>query len=95
MISCDSMQVYRGMPILTQSPTKAECKRLKAHLVSFMSPAKEYNAALFRKDAQKAIEKAQQQISDRVNQANNAFKPSFLTVEVIALGDDGNDNKKR
>lgn len=48
-------------------------------------------------DAQKAIEKAQQQISDRATQSNNAFKPSFLTVEVIAMGDEGNDknDKKR
>lgn len=46
-------------------------------------------------DAQKAIEKAQQQISDRANQPNNAFKPSFLTVEVIALGDDSPDSTKK
>lgn len=59
MISCDSMQVYRQMPILTQAPTKAERARLKAHLVSFVDPAQEYNAALFRKNAQKAIEKIQ------------------------------------
>ena len=59
MISCDSMQVYRGMPILTQAPTKAERARLEAHLISFLDPRKEYNAAFFRKDAQKAIEKIQ------------------------------------
>ncbi len=59
MISCDSMQVYRSMPILTQSPMKSERARLKMHLVSFLDPAKEYNAALFRKDAQEAIEKIQ------------------------------------
>jgi tRNA dimethylallyltransferase len=57
MISCDSMQVYRRMPILTQVPSKTERAQLKAHLVSFLDPSKEYNAAFFRRDAQKAIEK--------------------------------------
>ena len=56
-VSCDSMQVYRGMPLLTQAPTAAEKKRLKAHLVSFLDPSEEYNAALFRRDAKAAIEK--------------------------------------
>ena len=44
-------------------------------------------------DAQKSIEKAQQQISNRATQPNDAFKPSFLTVEVIGLGDD--DSKRK
>ena len=45
------------MPLLTQAPTPQEKKKLKAHLVSFVSPSQEYNAALFRKDALAAIEK--------------------------------------
>lgn len=53
------MQVYRRMPILTQTPTPAERTRLKAHLVSFLDPCREYSAAFFRKDAKKAIEKIQ------------------------------------
>lgn len=56
-VSCDSMQVYRGMPLLTQAPTPKEKKALKAHLVSFLDPAREYNAAFFRRDALVAIEK--------------------------------------
>ena len=57
MISCDSMQVYRSMPLLTQAPTPRQKKILSAHLISFLDPAKEYNAALFRQGALKAIEK--------------------------------------
>lgn len=56
LISCDSMQVYKGMPILTQAPRAAEIKRLKAHLVSFLEPSKMYDAAHFRKDAERLIE---------------------------------------
>ncbi len=55
-ISCDSMQVYRGMPIVSQAPTTVQKKQLRAHLVSYLDPSKEYNAAQFRKDALKKIE---------------------------------------
>ena len=57
LISCDSMQVYRGMPITTQAPSKKEQKILKMHLVSFLSVSKEYNAALFQKDGRAWMKK--------------------------------------
>lgn len=56
-ISFDSMQVYRGMPITTQAPSRAVTGKLKTHLVSFLNPSQEYNAALFRKDAVALIPK--------------------------------------
>jgi len=46
IVSCDSMQVYAGMAVVTQAPPPGS-----AHLVSFLDPSEEYNAALFRKDA--------------------------------------------
>jgi tRNA dimethylallyltransferase len=49
IISCDSMQVYKSMDILTSKPL------LKQHLVSIVSPEKEYNAARFRRDALKKM----------------------------------------
>ena len=63
IISCDSMQVYRDMPILTQAPPRSSPRRrgsdsrlrgndeIKTHLVSFVKPSHEYDAAKFRKDA--------------------------------------------
>jgi len=51
MISFDSMQVYRGMPITTQASAGT-------HLVNFINPEEEYNAALFCKDARRLVEKA-------------------------------------
>lgn len=55
MISCDSMQVYKDMPILSQAPSPAIQKKLHAHLVCMLSPEEEYNAAFFRRDALKLI----------------------------------------
>ncbi len=45
------MQVYKGMPVLTQAPSASEKKKVKTHLVSFLDPSKEYSAAKFREDA--------------------------------------------
>lgn len=56
IISCDSMQVYRGMLILSQAPSKKERALAKHHLVGILDPKKEYNAALFIKKATPLIE---------------------------------------
>ncbi len=53
IISCDSMQVYKSMPILTG---QGNVKTPKIHLNSFLSPSEEYSAAQFRKDAEKKIQ---------------------------------------
>jgi tRNA dimethylallyltransferase len=51
IISSDSMQIYRGMNILSQAPTQAEQKRAKHHLINILSPEKEYSVASFRRRA--------------------------------------------
>ncbi len=50
MISCDSMQVYKGMSTITQAP-RSGARFPKVHLTSFLNPAKEYSAAQFREEA--------------------------------------------
>ncbi|MCM8782930.1 MAG: tRNA (adenosine(37)-N6)-dimethylallyltransferase MiaA [Candidatus Omnitrophica bacterium] len=57
IISCDSMQVYRGMQILTASPRTTLRKKLLHHLIGYVNPTKEYNVAIFRRDALKVIKK--------------------------------------
>lgn len=54
-VSCDSMQVYRSMPVVTQAPGPEERRRLVTHLVDFLEPEYEYSAALFRIDAERLI----------------------------------------
>lgn len=55
IISCDSMQAYRGMDILSQSPKPSETKKVRYHLVRFLSPTKEYSAGSFRRRAASLI----------------------------------------
>lgn len=56
IISADSMQAYKGMPVISQAPSKKELRSVRHHLVGFLDPGKEYSAALFAKLAKKRME---------------------------------------
>ncbi|MCM8813241.1 MAG: tRNA (adenosine(37)-N6)-dimethylallyltransferase MiaA [Candidatus Omnitrophica bacterium] len=51
IISADSMQVYRGMEILSAQPTAEDMRGVAHHGIGVRGPAQEYNAALFREFA--------------------------------------------
>jgi tRNA dimethylallyltransferase len=51
VISADSMQVYKGMRILSQAPAAGERKGIPHHLIEILSPDREYSAASFRRRA--------------------------------------------
>ena len=55
VVSCDSMQVYKGMTIISQAPSKRDMAGVKHHLVGIFNPGREYNVAVFRKQALPAI----------------------------------------
>lgn len=55
IISCDSMQVYRGMDILTSKPSSALRKRIPHRLIGFLPPSREYDVSQYRRDALAAI----------------------------------------
>lgn len=45
IISADSMQVYKGMPVATACPTKEEQTLAKHHLVEFLDPDDDFSVA--------------------------------------------------
>ena len=51
IISCDSMQVYKGMDIGTAKATTEEQSRVPHHLIDFLSPLETYSAESYRTDA--------------------------------------------
>lgn len=55
IISCDSMQIYRGMDIGTAKPTRDERAQVPHHLIDIRSPFDTYSCADFVKDATEAI----------------------------------------
>ena len=51
IISCDSMQIYKGMDIGTAKATNEERTRVPHHLIDFLSPLESYSAERYREDA--------------------------------------------
>lgn len=51
IISCDSMQVYRKMDIITSKASFSQRKKIQHHLLDIIDPSKEYNVAKYRKEA--------------------------------------------
>ncbi len=60
IISCDSMQIYKGMPIGTAQPTANERTEAQYHLVDFLDISEPYNASMFTKMASEKIAEIQQ-----------------------------------
>jgi tRNA dimethylallyltransferase len=56
IVSADSMQVYQGLPIVTNQPTREQCASVRHHLVSFVDPREEYSVAAYARDAHAAID---------------------------------------
>lgn len=63
IISCDSMQIYKGMSIMSQQPSSELRKVIPHHLVDVLSPSKEWSAANF-------VEKANGIAEDIVKRKN-------------------------
>ena len=55
IVSCDSVQVYRGLDIGSGKPTAAERARVPHHLLDILDLSEEMNAALFAQRAAAAI----------------------------------------
>lgn len=51
IISCDSMQIYRGMDIGTAKATEEERRAIPHHLIDILSPDTPYSAADYGEDA--------------------------------------------
>lgn len=47
VVSCDSMQIYRGMEIATAAPTPGEQRGVRHHLISCIDPAEQFSVARY------------------------------------------------
>ncbi len=56
VISCDSMQIYKGMDISTAKPTLEETEGIKHHLIDFLPLNQSYSVSDYCSDAQKAFD---------------------------------------
>lgn len=56
IISCDSMQIYKGMDIGTAKATQEEQAQVKHHLIDFVDPSVTYSCADYVRDARVAVD---------------------------------------
>lgn len=56
VISADSMQIYKGMDILTAKPKASEMQGIKHHLLDFLEPETDFSVADYVKLANNAID---------------------------------------
>lgn len=55
VISADSMQLYRGMDVLSARPTEAETRGVPHHMIGVAAPSERYSVARYREEARRAI----------------------------------------
>lgn len=51
IVSCDSMQVYRHTPVLTQAPTHAQRAQIQHHVIDCVEPVQSFSVGEYRKIA--------------------------------------------
>ena len=56
VISADSMQIYKGMDILTAKPTEVEKQGIRHHLMDFLEPETDFSVADYVKLANIAVD---------------------------------------
>jgi tRNA dimethylallyltransferase len=56
IVSCDSLQVYRGLDIGSAKPTREERARVRHHLIDIREPDEEFSAADYARLARGAVE---------------------------------------
>lgn len=54
-VSCDSMQIYKGMDIATAKPTPEEMQGIPHHLIGFVSPDEPFSVAKYCEAAKETI----------------------------------------
>lgn len=88
VLSCDSRQVYQGMPVGTAQPDQETLKRIPHHLVGFLSPGMAYSAGQFRKACNEIITEVLKRGRIPVISGGTGFYFRALTTEMIELADD-------
>ena len=56
IVSCDSMQIYRGMDIGTAKPTRADMAEIPHHMIDILDPDEPYSCADYAAGAKEAVD---------------------------------------
>lgn len=56
IVSCDSMQIYKGMDIGTAKPTQAEKQNIPHHMMDFLDPRQDYSVSRYVEEADRCVQ---------------------------------------
>ena len=56
IISCDSMQIYKGMDIGTAKPTREELARVRHHMIDIVPPSVDFSCSDYKEMATEVLE---------------------------------------
>ncbi len=57
VVSCDSMQIYRGMDIGTAKPTPEEMRGVPHHMLDFLDPNEDYSVGRYVEEADAVLQR--------------------------------------
>ncbi|KAJ2996106.1 hypothetical protein HDV02_000159 [Globomyces sp. JEL0801] len=94
IINADSMQVYKGLDIITNKPDKKERESAPHHLFDFVHPLNEYSVADYVNDATAIVDKLHSQnILPVICGGTNHYTLSLLcNVNVFETSQESNEN---
>lgn len=79
ILNADSMQIYKGLDVITNKSTTDEMRGIKHHLMGFLSPGKEYRVGQFQTDALDRVSPAAFTItSNETDFSTSLFLACFL-----------------
>ena len=82
IISADSRQVFRGIPVTTAVPTQEERSGVTHHLLEFLDLNEYYSAARFAEDAERIIDEAAKAGTEFIVIAGG----SMMYIDALLLG---------
>ncbi len=94
IVSCDSMQIYRGMDIGTAKPTAEEMSRVPHHLIDVADPGEDFSAGDYASLASRAVD----EIAARGNLpvfCGGTFLYLDALTEISSLSDSSKDEDLR
>lgn len=91
IISCDSMQIYKGMDIATAKVTTCEMQGIKHHMIDIKNVNEDYSVYDYQKDARKILDELLKKNKNVVIVGGTGL---YLKVLLYDYRFNKNDNKK-
>ncbi|KAL9983741.1 hypothetical protein ACROYT_G005963 [Oculina patagonica] len=91
ILSADSMQVYKGLDIITNKVTAEELSQCPHHLIDFVSPLKEFSVVEFRNMALPLIEDIKKRGKVPIIVGGTNYYIESVLWDIL-IGEDGNSS---